>query len=209
MGATARLHRQLRRVGPTLQLLQLVDEEDALALCAGSRFHNPSCVRVLLPLFLEDAVIGREQPSQRDNVHVNEQAVLVAISDRIILLLHFFAEALDVLNHQVFARQLVPVRKVVHYPKNGGQQIQIYLLHVVQPEVGVGAKNLLHIPGQSPVNLPLVALGLLPAALLEILHDCRLVEVGAVAELDQAFITMLCLLVFIFVSQTVLAQCLH
>ena len=45
--------------GPFLDLRDLVDEEDALALSLGSRLHDPCAVRILLEVFGEHIVVGR------------------------------------------------------------------------------------------------------------------------------------------------------
>ena len=145
------LERHLCRVRPALQLLQLIDKEDSLALRACSRFHNPSGITVLLKLLLENGIISRQQPSQRHNIHVDEHAVIVTVSDRIVFLLHFFAETLNIFDHEIFSCELISVRVVVDDPKNGGQQlleiIRIYLLHVSQPCVRIGVEHSLHGPG--------------------------------------------------------------
>ena len=56
---------------PPLELRQLVDEENALALRTAGRFHDPSGVRVLLVLLLENGILAREAPGHRHNVHVH------------------------------------------------------------------------------------------------------------------------------------------
>ena len=68
-----------------MNLTQLVDEKDALALGARSWLHDPRCVGVLPELLLEDYVVAGQDVRQRwfhrNNVQVDEVALLIALGD--------------------------------------------------------------------------------------------------------------------------------
>ena len=58
-GQTVREQKSKLTVAPFLDLRQLVDEEDALALCFAYRFHDPRPVRRASELLHEQGVVGR------------------------------------------------------------------------------------------------------------------------------------------------------
>ena len=172
--ALLRVERQLAAVGPLLDLPQLVDEEDAGALRPRGRFHNPGGSRVLFELLLEYHIVVWKAIGHRHDVQIDLVAVLVTLSDRIVLLLHVLSEALEILDHQVLAGQLKMVGEVV-------QQ-----LHIVHSKATVRIEYVLDGPRQSPVDVPLLVVLLWhPAALLEVLCDARLVEVCLPLEFSQ------------------------
>ena len=88
-----------------MNLTQLVDEKDALALGARSWLHDPRCVGVLPELLLEDYVVAGQDVRHRNNVQVDEVALLIALGDWIVLFFHILSETLEVFYHQIFPRE--------------------------------------------------------------------------------------------------------
>jgi hypothetical protein len=106
-----------RYVGPFAQLCQLVHEENTFALSSVCRLHDPGYFRCALELLLEEIVITWELVSQRHNIQVNKGTRLVALSKWGIFFLHFFHEALDVLDHQVLPSKLQVIGVVIYKSK--------------------------------------------------------------------------------------------
>eukprot|EP00981_Chlorochromonas_danica_P015428 scaffold12089_cov176-Ochromonas_danica.AAC.6 len=94
--------------GPLLDLRQLVDDEDALALGARGGLHDPDRVGTAPELLHEERVVRGQQVSHghevcgKDGLRVSRQ------------LLHV---ALDVLHHEILAGQLEVVGEVVDHSR--------------------------------------------------------------------------------------------
>jgi hypothetical protein len=110
-----RLRGDLAVVGPLLNLLQFVYQEDTLALGSAVWLHDPGGVGVLFKLFNENSVIAWQDIGHWNNVHIEQVSVLVSLSNWVIVFFHVFAETLDILYHQVFSGEFQMVRKVVEY----------------------------------------------------------------------------------------------
>jgi len=86
-------------VHPILQLPHTVDEEDASALRASRRLHDPGCILRLFVLLLKNPEVVRQHPSHGDYIHEHKLAVIVAVRDRVAFSLHLPPETLDILHH--------------------------------------------------------------------------------------------------------------
>ena len=103
---------------PFFKLIQFVYQEDTFALGLGRGLHDPHDIGVPSELLNEDGVIARQNVGVGDDVHVNVIALLVLLSDRIVLFLHVFPISLDVLALQILSSQLIMIGKVIQQSIN-------------------------------------------------------------------------------------------
>mmetsp|Transcript_25006 Transcript_25006/g.63425 ORF Transcript_25006/g.63425 Transcript_25006/m.63425 type:complete len:211 (-) Transcript_25006:8-640(-) len=173
---------------PPLDLRQLVDDEDALALRFGGGFHYPHLSGVLAELLHKQRVVGGQQECGGQEVKVDalvgqlrcdeaggcalDPARLARELGLGVQLLHLLAVPLDVLHHQVLASQLVVVGEVVDQ------------LVVAQPVARLGVEELSHRVHARPIKVPVALVGAAadPAAPLKVLKQDRLFEVGLEAR---------------------------
>jgi hypothetical protein len=135
---------------PIVDLRELVEQKDALALRLADRLHDPDRVGVVLELFDEEAVVGGQ------HVCVWEEVVLARLLMPI-LLLELTLHAAQILVHRVLASQLPVVAVVV----DSLVLLEVHRVHVVTDP-----------PHVDPRHVPVgVRLGLAPAARSEDVVD--------------------------------------
>jgi hypothetical protein len=191
--ADLRMERRLGLSRPLLQLRQLVDQKYPGALRLTARLHNPRAERILAVLLDEHVIVSGQHEGDGYKVQVqvlgNTRRIgLHLLGQRVAVSLQILAVSFDVLHQQILAGQLVMVGKVIDDP---AMEMVIacvclsiapsfILLIIVHSIATVDAEDVAARLCARPIEIPVLVGGhLQPAALLKVVHQHRLVQVGA------------------------------